>query len=78
MASYDFKRPTFFPATQPFEKIGSGEATPTLKKFFFQRAYNTVWAAFETWVTEGVANPNPPSGDAITGLTTAGFWKEVV
>lgn len=78
MASFDFNKPIFFPPVQPFEKVGTGVATPTLKKFFFQRAYNTVWAAYETWITEGVADSNPPSGDAITGLTTAGFWKEVV
>jgi len=78
MASYDFNRPTSFAEVQPFEKVGTGVATPTLKKFFFQRAWNTVWGAYETWITEAVPDPNPPSGDAITGLTTAGFWKEVV
>jgi hypothetical protein len=78
VASYDFKKPNTFPAMQPFEKVGTGAATPTLKKFFFQRAYNTVWAAYETWISEGAPQPTPPSGDAITGLTTAGFWKQVI
>lgn len=78
MASYNFKRPMQFPQIQPFEKVGSGVVTPTLKKFFFQRAYNTVWSAYETWITEGFPEPNPPSGDSITGLTTSGFWKQTV
>ncbi len=78
MAAYDFERETSFLVPQPFEKIGTGAATPTRRKFFFQRAYNTVWATYETWITEGAPSATPPSGDAITGLTTSGFWKQVV
>jgi hypothetical protein len=78
MASYDFNRPNFFPSIQPFTKTGTAEVTPTLKKFFLQRAWNTVGQYFETWISEGAPQATPPSGDVVTGLTTSAFWKEVV
>lgn len=78
MASYDFIRPTSFPSVSPFDKAGTGSPSPTLKKFYFQRAFNTDEGMYETWVSEGAANPTPPSGGSITGLTTAAFWKMVV
>jgi len=78
MASYNFTRPTSFPAISPFDKVGTGDPVPTLKKFFLQRAWNTVWLAYETWTSEDAPDPNPPSGDPITGLTTAAYWKAVV
>jgi len=78
MAAYDFERPTSFIVPQQFDKIGTGVATPTLKKFYFQRAWNTVEGNYETWVSVGAPEPIPPSGDPITGLTTASFWKMVI
>lgn len=78
MASYDIAKPGSFPQVQSFDKIGTGTATPTLTVFFVQRAWNTAWSAYETWISEGSADPNPPSGESITGLTTAAVWQEVV
>lgn len=78
MAGYDFNRPTSFAEVQPFDKVGTGIPEPVLKKFFFQRAWNTSGLYFETWVSIGFPNPIPPSGDPIIGLTTSAFWKEVV
>lgn len=78
MAAYDFEQPTSTIVPQQFDKVGTGVATPTLTKFFFQRAWNTVGLYYETWVSQGIPEPNPPSGDAITNLTTAAFWKMVV
>lgn len=78
MAAYDFEKETSFITPQQFDKVGTGVPVPVQRKFFCQRAYNTSWGTYETWISEGSPNPNPPSGDAITGLTTVGFWKQVV
>lgn len=79
MASYDFDQglsDLLYP--QQFEKIGTGVPVPTQKKYFFQRAWNTVGSYYETWVSEGAPDPTPPSGDPVTNLTTSAFWKMVV
>lgn len=78
MAVYEFEQPLSFVVPQQFNKTGTGIATPTLKKFYFQRAWNTIEQNYETWVSQGAPDPNPPSGDPITGLTTSAFWKMVV
>lgn len=78
MASYDFDRPTEYSLIQPFEKVGSGIATPTMRKYFFQRAWNTAGGYYETWISEGAPADTPPSGDAVTNLTRSAFWRQVV
>jgi hypothetical protein len=78
MASYNFVRPVSIPKRQVFDKVGTGIPTPVLRKFFCQRAWNVAWAMYETWVSEGEPDPSPPSGNVVTGLTTAAFWKMVV
>lgn len=79
MAAYDFEQPQYdFLIPQQFDKVGSGVPTPVLKKFYFHRAWNTVELNYETWVSQGIPQPNPPSGDPITGLTTAAFWRMVI
>ncbi|RLC76833.1 MAG: hypothetical protein DRJ03_27880 [Chloroflexi bacterium] len=76
MAAYDITLPGS-PTLQPLRKVAEGEADVTLKQFFVQRAWNLNTQAWETWTTEDEPDPNPPSGDPITGLTTAGIWKQV-
>ena len=76
MASYDIALPGD-PTLQPLEKVGEGTAEPAMKQFFVHRAWNLTLQAWETWTTEDEPDPNPPSGDPITGLTIAGIWKEV-
>lgn len=78
MATYNFTKP---PVNQPifeFDKIPYEEPVPTLKKFYYYRAWNTVQGMWETWTSIDAPDPNPPSGDAATGLTKALFWKKVV
>lgn len=78
MASFTFTKPASYPEISPFDKTGTGDPVPTLKLFYFHRAWNLAWLTYETWITEGEADPNPPSGESITGLTVCGFWKKVV
>lgn len=76
MATYSIALPGS-PTLQPLQKVGEGVAESTLKQFFVQRAWNLNTLAWETWTTEDEPDPNPPSGDPISGLTTAGIWKQV-
>lgn len=78
MTAYNIETDSSFLVPQQFDKAGTGIATPTLKKFYFQRAFNTDEGNYETWVSVGAPEPVPPSGGNITGLTTAAFWKMVV
>jgi len=77
MAAYDISIPTAFPVLRPFEKVGEGDAVASLKRFFVHRAWNVTQQAWETWTTQDQPDPNPPSGDPISGLTVAGTWKQV-
>ena len=76
MTAYNIALPGS-PSLQPLQKASVGDAEPTLKQFFIHQAWNTVTLAWEKWTTEDEPDPNPPSGDPITGLTIAGVWKEV-
>lgn len=78
MASYSFTRPAVNQPVFEFDKIPYGEPTPTLRKFYYYRAWNTTLLMWETWVTVDVPDPAPPSGDPIVGLTQALFWRKVV
>ena len=76
MAAYDITLPES-PTLQPLRKVGGGAPEVSLRLFFVQRAWNLNTLAWETWTTENEPDPNPPSGDPISGLTTAGIWKQV-
>jgi hypothetical protein len=78
MASYNFTRPLVNKPIFEFDKLPYTEPTPALRKFYFHRAWNTVELLYETWTTEDNPDPSPPSGDPITGITIAAFWKKVV
>jgi len=40
------------------------------------RAWNTITLSYEFWTSIGYPDPNPPSGDPVTGVTIIGEWTE--
>jgi len=80
MATFNISVPGTPPLIEYFDKMGDGVPVPYQRRFYFQRAWNTVTLSYETWISEGSPSPTPPSGDPIQAgsLTTAMFWKRVV
>lgn len=48
--------------------------TPQPQHHFRMRAWNTVTLSYEIWTSIGDPDPNPPSGDPVTGVSIIGEW----